>query len=136
MFSLSNITISPLLSHDAKDALIYLKLIAKETSFLTFGIDDLDMSEKRAVAFYESLQDPRSGHIIKGVYKNKIISIADIQRPEKKRLSHCGELSISALKLYWGTGVSSKMFNSLLKWAQDEGLKLSLIHISEPTRPY
>lgn len=103
---------------DAEDMIDYLRCIGGESDFLTFGKDAFSMSAAEEEAYIKSFQS--SNRILLVVYVHgQLAAMGNLTVAEAPRLCHTSELSISARKSYWGTGIAQALMEQLLQFARN-----------------
>ncbi|MPM52517.1 L-amino acid N-acetyltransferase AaaT [bioreactor metagenome] len=60
--------------------------------------------------------------MILGLIDNEIVSIAQISSPNRKRIAHNSELSISVKKACWNIGIGSAVMEELIKFGKEHGI--------------
>lgn len=113
---------SPLQAEDAAASLRYLEAVAGETDFLSFGPGDFASSVEQQAEFLRSLEGGASGLMTKAVTAGEIAGVASIRRTDRPRIRHVGELGISVLKRYWGTGLGKAFLLYVLEQALEIGV--------------
>lgn len=107
------------LVEDAEGMIKYLNIVGGESDNLLFGKDEFHLSvEQEAEHIRRVREDPNTMMVI-GLIDNAIVSIAQISCPNRKRISHNSEISISVKKEYWKNGIGSAVMEELIKFAKE-----------------
>ncbi len=93
----TTIRIERMKPEDAAEAIDYLKAIADETIFFTGDSTEAKRDVKKIADQYREQSDTTT-IFLKGAIDGKIVATGHIERPQKSRLKHNGELGISVLK--------------------------------------
>ncbi|MFH1832236.1 MAG: GNAT family N-acetyltransferase [bacterium] len=122
-----NLTITQAQPDDAKQIITYLNAIGGQTDFLTFGLNEFHISEEEEKTILtQSLKNNLSLFLV-GKINNKVISILSLQRSDKARLAHVGELGLSVLQKYWGLSIGKHLMLTGIEWAKNNSItKLQL----------
>jgi RimJ/RimL family protein N-acetyltransferase len=68
------------------------------------------------------LQSGELGLMIKAEVEGQIVGMASIRRTPRPRIRHVGELGISVLARYWGTGLGKSLLRYTLSQASSVGV--------------
>lgn len=110
-------TIERATPEDAEELLLYLKQIGKETDNLTFGEEGLPFTVEEEQAFLSGMQNTSNGIMLLAKSNGRIVGNASLSRLPR-RMSHCGDLSISVARSHWGIGIGSALMEELLLYAK------------------
>lgn len=116
---------------DAEALIEYTKKVGKETNFLSFGEEGLELSIQQEELYIQSVLESENQMMLLAKLGQEIIAVASIGGNSKEKFQHVGELGISILKEYWGQGLGSALMEELLSWAKDysplEKIKLAVV---------
>ena len=104
---------------DAEALIEYTKKVGKETNFLSFGEEGLELSIQQEELYIQSVLESDNQMMLLAKLGQEIIAVASIGGNSKEKFQHVGELGISILKEYWGQGLGSALMEELLSWAKD-----------------
>lgn len=102
---------------DSSAIIEFLKQVGSESDNLSFGKEGLNLP-KEAVENY--IQGVECYYVAKE--GDKIIGSSQLDKG-RRRFSHKAEFAISVLKDYWGKGVSTALFNTVLDYAKANGIR-------------
>ena len=109
---------------DAEALIEYTKKVGKETDFLSFGEEGLELTIQQEELYIQSVLESDNQMILLAKLGQEIIAVASIGGNSK-------EIGISILKEYWGQGLGSALMEELLSWAKDysplEKIKLAVV---------
>ncbi len=129
VFSLThgNLTIRSAQINDAEEFLTYINQAQQETDFLMRTPDEFQMTVDDERRFIEDrLLDPR-GLLIVARYNGVLAGSLGTNSPNFHRYSHKVSFGVSLLKDYWGLGIGRKLIETLIEWADANGIvKISL----------
>ena len=101
----------------AVEIISYLDTVAGETDLLTFGANEFGLNVQEEMNYIKSVtEDENRLHII-GKINDKIVTVLNVNSPQRVRLKHVGEFGISVSKEHWGKGIGRTMIDYMLKWA-------------------
>jgi RimJ/RimL family protein N-acetyltransferase len=106
---------------DAKSIIEYLNIVGGESDNLLFGKDEFTLSVENEIEYIKNISNDDNILMILGVIDNNIVSVAQISCPNRKRISHNSEISISVKKDYWSKGIGSATMMELIKFAKEHG---------------
>lgn len=105
--------------NDADDIIDYLNIVGGESDNLLFGAGEFRLTVEQERAHIENINKDTNCLMILGTIDNKIVSVAQISAPNRKRIEHNSEIAISVKKEYWGIGVGSAMMEELIQFAKE-----------------
>jgi len=109
---------------DAEKMVNYLKTIGGESDNLLFGKNEFNLSIEQEREFVNNLNSNKDNtFMVIGIINHEIVSIAQINRPVKKRISHNSEIAISVKKDYWSIGVGSAVMHELIDFARNNSIR-------------
>jgi len=121
------LTIAQAALDDAEEIVNFLNVVGGETDFLTFGAHEFPVSvaeEKKTIT--ECLEQKRCLMLV-GKIENEIVCQLFLQRSDKPRLAHLGDIGISVSKKFWGLSIGRHMLLVAIEWAKNNGVtKLQL----------
>lgn len=92
---------------DAEKMIEYLNVVGGESENLLFGKDEFNLTVEKEMEHIKSISSDDNILMILGTINNDIVSIAQISRPNRKRIAHNSEIAISVKKDYWKNGIGS-----------------------------
>ena len=107
---------------DAEKIIKYLNIVGGESDNLLFGENEFNSSVEEEKRFISNFNKANNLMII-GLIDNNIVSIANIVKSPRKRISHNGEIAISVKKEYWGIGIGYAVMNELIEFAKCNNIK-------------
>ena len=127
----SELEIEVVSAEDAEALIEYTKKVGKETDFLSFGEEGLELTIQQEELYIQSVLESDNQMMLLAKLGQEIIAVASIGGNSKEKFQHVGELGISILKEYWGQGLGSALMEELLSWAKDysplEKIKLAVV---------
>lgn len=108
---------------EAACVLEYIDRMAGETDYLTFGEGEFNMSLEDEEKFLENCIECFNQLFIVAEVAGTIIGNLSFKGGDRPRISHRGEVGVSLLKKYWGLGIGSVLFETLIEWAKSFGIK-------------
>ena len=108
---------------DAAGILEYVNKMAGETDYLTFGQDEFNMSLEDEEKFLENCMESNNQFFIVAEVAGTIIGNLGFKGGDKPKVLHTGEVGVTVLKKYWGSGIGSVLFETLIEWAKSSGIK-------------
>ena len=90
---------------DAEALIEYTKKVGKETNFLSFGEEGLELSIQQEELYIQFVLESDNQMMLLAKLGQEIIAVASIGGNSKEKFQHVGELGISILKEYWGQGL-------------------------------
>ena len=104
---------------DAENIIKYLNLVGGESDNLLFGKDEFRLTVEQEIEYIKKVSNGFNTLMILGLIDNGIVSIAQISSPNRKRIAHNSELSISVKKAYWNIGIGSAIMEELIKFGKE-----------------
>ena len=104
---------------DAKNIIEYLNIVGGESDNLLFGAGEFRLTVEQEKEYIKNVNKQDNSLMLLGIIDNKIVSVAQINTPNRKRINHNSEISISVKKEYWGLGIGSIVMEQLIKFAKD-----------------
>lgn len=105
--------------NDAEKMIEYLNIVGGESDNLLFGENEFRLSIDQEKSHLENMAKQETSMMIVGIINKKIVSIAQISAPNRKRISHNAEIAISVKKEYWNFGIGSEVMETLIDFAKD-----------------
>jgi RimJ/RimL family protein N-acetyltransferase len=114
---------------DAARVLDYIEQVSGESSFLTFGPGEFDMTVEQEADFFRACQRSPNQTYILGFINNELVATANVVASSRLRLRHRGEIGMSVSRAFWGIGIGAAMLDHLVEWAQENVMltKLDLL---------
>lgn len=103
---------------DAAPMLAYLRRAGAETPFLSFGAEGLDATEAQERATIAQMTRAENAIVLVAVHENEIVGVLTFAGGSRARLRHTGEVGISVVRDFWGSGVGRTLLELLLAWAE------------------
>lgn len=107
------------LIEDAKSMIEYLNIVGGESDNLLFGKDEFRLTVEQEMEHIKRISNDLNALMILGIVNNAIVSISQISSPNRKRIVHNSELSISVKKEYWRSGIGGAVMGELIKFAKE-----------------
>jgi RimJ/RimL family protein N-acetyltransferase len=107
---------------DAKSVIEHLNVVGGESENLLFGKDEFRLTIEQEMEHIKSISNSTGTLMILGIINNNIVSIAQISSPNRKRIAHNGEVSISVKKDYWKMGIGSAVMEELIRFAKENNI--------------
>jgi len=107
------------ISEDANNIIEYLNIVGGESDNLLFGAGEFRLTVEQESAHIENINKDNNFLMLLGIIDNKIVSIAQISSPNRKRIGHNSEIAISVKKDYWRIGIGSVTMGSLIQFATE-----------------
>ncbi|MEM6343948.1 MAG: GNAT family N-acetyltransferase [Bacteroidota bacterium] len=102
---------------DAANLITYVKQVADETQFLTFGSDEFLIKEAQEATLLKNYAETDNRLFLLALLEQQIVGILNVFGNSKQRLKHIGELGMSVAKLHWHKGIGTALLTSALHWA-------------------
>jgi RimJ/RimL family protein N-acetyltransferase len=123
----SELIISKAFVEDAAEIISFLNKLGGETDFLTFGENEFPFSVKEEKDVISEFLKNNTCLMLVGKIKGKIVSHLFIDRSDKERLEHIGDIAVSVEKNHWGKSIGFEMVSFAIEWAKDRKIsKLQL----------
>jgi RimJ/RimL family protein N-acetyltransferase len=103
---------------DAKGMVQYLNIVGGESDNLLFGKDEFHLTVEKEIEHIENINNSTNTLMILGIIDNNIVSISQISSPNRIRIAHNSEFSISVKKEYWKNGIGSAVMEELISFAK------------------
>lgn len=108
--------------NDATKIIEFLNEVGGETDFLTFGLNEFPISISEEKATINECLEKNSCLMLIATIDNKIIAQLFLQRSNKTRLAHIGDIAISVSKKYWGLSIGKQMMLTAIEWAEKNNI--------------
>lgn len=124
----SNLSINKASIEDAASIVAFLNKVGGETDFLTFGLNEFPFSiEEEEEEMIRECLDSNTQLMLVGKVEGQIVSHLFLQRSDKLRIAHIGDIGVSVSKNFWGYSIAFHMILAAIEWAKDKNLnKLQL----------
>lgn len=119
-----NIEYSEVSPNDAKKIVEYLKIVADQTTNLTFGADDCTLNEIQEMELIQEINNDLNSVMIVAKDNDQIIGMVSLQGNSKRRLKHHANLGISVLKEYWNLKIGTNLMSAAIGYAIESGLEI------------
>lgn len=112
---------------DAAALIDYVKLVAGESTFLTFPPEEFrrDIPEEEGIIMAH-LAVPNRIFIL-GMIEGEIAGILNVEATQKSRLRHRAEFGVTVKKKHWGKGIGRRLVEETIQWAKDSPIVEKLI---------
>ncbi len=107
---------------DAGALLAYVEAISGETSFLTFGPGEFELTDEQEAEFLRKALANELQLYLLGLVDGEIVGTLTFGARDRTRLRHVGEFGMSVRKAHWGRGIGSALVAELIRWARDGGI--------------
>jgi RimJ/RimL family protein N-acetyltransferase len=108
--------------NDAADIIHMIQQTEEETDFLTRVPGEVRMTVEDEYRFIEDkLSNPKE-IFVTARYNGKLVGTLGFSTSRYVRYNHKGEFGISILKDYWGLGIGKKLIETLIEWADSNGI--------------
>jgi len=114
------------LPEDAARVLTYIEQVSSESSFLTFGPGEFEMTEEQEADFLRTCEQSPNQTYILGFLNHELVATANVGASSRSRLRHRGELGMSVSRAFWGLGIGGAMLDHLVEWAQENTMLTKL----------
>jgi len=121
------LTISYPEPEQAQDIINYLNLVGGESDYLLFGKNEFPTSAADEAKIIANWKSSGRNLMLRGLINNEVVSVLTLNRPNRPRLKHLGQMGISVRKDYWNLGVGSQMISSMFEWIKENALDLTKI---------
>lgn len=107
---------------DAAEIIHFLNKVGGETDYLTFGLNEFPLSlEEEKQTILECLEQKSCLMLIAKV-GNEIVSHLFLQRSNRPRLAHIGDVGVSVSKQWWGKSIGKHMMLFAIEWARQNSI--------------
>ncbi len=107
---------------DAEKMVDYLNIVGGESENLLFGKGEFRLTVEQEMEHINRVSNDANTLMILGIIDNNIVSVAQISIPNRKRIAHNSEVSISVKKDYWGNGIGSAVMEELIRFAKEHSI--------------
>lgn len=115
---------------DAERILAYCRAVGAESENLTFGAEGIPMTPAKERDYLDGvLRSPRQAYFV-ALAEGEIVGAAVLSTPERERLRHRGEISISVRRDVWGQHIGTRLMERLLAFAREvPGLEMLSLEV-------
>ncbi len=117
-----NLEISNAKKEDAAGLIEYLNIIGGESDNLLFGRGEFQISVKDEEDYIDNIAASKVSVLLVGKIANEIVSVACLDAPNRQRIAHQADISVSVKQKYWNIGVATNMINELILRARQNGI--------------
>lgn len=103
---------------DTSDILSFVHKISTESEFLTFGLDEFDISEEQEREFLQGQIDSENQIYLLALIEGTIVAILNFNAGKRPRVRHSGEFNMVVKKQYWRMGIGTILMDTFLGWAK------------------
>ena len=111
---------------DAERALVYIERVSGESSFLTFGPGEFELTVEQEADFFRACQESPNQICTVGFIADELVAMASVLASPRPRLRHRGELGMSVRRAFWGRSVGAAMLDQLVEWARGNAMLTKL----------
>ena len=113
---------------DAKEIINFYKQVAKETTYLSFGEGEYQVTEEQQISSINSANQSDNNTMVLATIDSKLIGIGTISSNQKKKGKHVGILGIVISEDYCNIGLGKIMMDYLIDWCKSNNIttKISL----------
>jgi len=104
---------------DAQAILTYIDQISGESTFLTFGPGEFEMTVEQEAEFLRGCHESVNQTYILGFIDDALVATANVGASARSRLRHCAEFGMSVRRSSWGLGIGAAMLDYLIAWARE-----------------
>lgn len=119
---------------DAAEFLAYTKRVGGQSNNLTFGSEGLPISVEQAHDFLQAMHEEPSSALFCARADGVLVGTANISGLPR-RMSHRAELAISVDQSYWGRGIGTKLMETVIAYAKENGVELLNLEVREDNAP-
>ena len=119
---------------DAAELLNYLRQTAEETDYVLRYPDEITMTLEQEETFIERINQSENNYMIICLVDGKHAGNCSMQFHDKRKVRHRGEVAIALMKEFWGMGISTFMFEEMIRIARECGktqLELGMVDGNE-----
>ena len=107
---------------DAARLLTFIHEVSAQTTFLTFGKNEFNVTQTQEAAFLEAAQkDPAQLYLI-AEQNTRVVASLNFVAGKRARTKHSGEFGVSVLREFWGQGIAGALLDMLIDWARAGGV--------------
>ena len=103
---------------DATEILAYLKQVAGESDFLTFGSDELPMNLYQEKQMLETSRAAENHLILLAETGGKPVGLLSMISKKRPRIRHLTDLGVSVLKTHQNLGLGRALVETAIQWAE------------------
>lgn len=117
-----DLIISKASPEDAAPTVDFLNKVGGETDFLTFGLNEFPFSVSEEEHMIKDCLERDICLMLIAKVGEEIVSQLFLQRSDKPRLMHVGDVAITVSKNYWGKSIGVHMMQVALAWAKSKNI--------------
>lgn len=107
---------------DAALVLDYFEQVSGETSFLSFGPGEFEMTEAEEAIYFERCKSTINCLYLLAFVDQTLAGTLNCSSSNRKRLIHVAEFGITVPRRFWGQGIGDALMDSMFDWAAGSGL--------------
>lgn len=96
----------------------FKKHISEESDFLSFGINEIEISEETERQTIQSENQSANSVILLALCNGEIAGFVTFHGGTRVRKQHAGEMGIAVRKKYWGLGIGNFLLDALIHWTK------------------
>lgn len=116
---------------DAEELLNNIIASSGETEFLTNYPEEYTMGVEGETAWIRSHLESPDSLVICCEMEGKIVASCDLRFNSKIKTSHRAALGITVRRAYWGLGIGSAMFETMIAAAKERGVEIMELEFLE-----
>ena len=107
---------------DAEKMIKYLNIIGGQSDNLLFGQGEFHLTVEQEAEHIRKISIDGNTLMVLGIINDSIVSVAQISSPNRKRIAHNSEISISVMKEYWRNGIGEAVLEELIRFAKEHSI--------------
>jgi RimJ/RimL family protein N-acetyltransferase len=108
--------------------LIFTRKTGGESDNLTFGEEGLPVTPSAERDYLKSVHEDAHSVMIGAFAGDRLIGSGSLSGMPR-RMSHRAELGLSVLKDHWNRGIGSRLLESLIRYARENGIELIYLDV-------
>jgi len=106
-------------SEDAQAMVEYMKQLATESDFLTFGSGELNITVEDEAKLIQSKEEAENQLMLCAFFEEELVGGLTFTSASRPRVRHTGEFGVTVLREYWGLGIATELLKYLIEWAKE-----------------
>ncbi len=124
-----NVAIQSAQASDCEELLAFIRTVNGETDFLARGAEGFYMTAKDERRFIEDKRNNPKELFLTARYNGLLVGTLSFCSSPLIRYSHKGSFGISILKDYWGLGIGKKLIETMIEWADANGIVKTTLEV-------
>ncbi len=117
-----NLFIQSAQAFDSEELVTLIRTVNAESDFLARGTDEFHMTVEDERRFIEDKQNNPKELFLIARLNGHLVGTLGFSSSPMVRYSHKGSFGISILKDYWGLGIGKKLIETMIEWADANGI--------------